>query len=139
MSGEGLRIRRLMELFGLPSGESVELGIGDDAAVLRPRAGSTLVWTVDAHIENVHFRRQWLSWRDCGYRSFIAAASDVSAMGASAWCALSSLSLTPDLSDTDLEQLALGQRAAANAVGAHVVGGNLSGGSESGRRPMDGW
>jgi thiamine-monophosphate kinase len=129
VSSEAARLRRLLELFGHASGEGIDLGIGDDAAVLRPRAGSALVWTVDAHVENVHFRRGWLSWHDCGYRSFIAAASDVSAMGASAWCALSALSLTPDLSDADLEQLALGQRAAANAVGAQVVGGNLSGGS----------
>jgi thiamine-monophosphate kinase len=127
VSSETARIRRLLELFGSPEDDGIELGIGDDAAVLSP-AGGALVWTVDAQVENVHFRRGWLTWQDCGYRSFIAAASDVSAMGGSPWCALSALSLTPDVSDADLEQLALGQRDAAKAVGASVVGGNLSGG-----------
>jgi thiamine-monophosphate kinase len=125
---EAARIGRLLELFGAADVEGIELGIGDDAAVLHPD-GASLVWTVDAQVDNVHFRRAWLSWEDCGYRSFIAAASDVSAMGASPWCALSALSLTPDVSDADLEHLALGQRAAAQAVGARVVGGNLSGAS----------
>jgi len=128
-SSEVARLGRLLQLFGTPDSVGIELGVGDDAAILRPRGGSALVWTVDAHVENVHFRRQWLSWQDCGYRSFVAAASDVSAMGASPWCALSALSLPPDVSDADLEQLALGQRAAARAMGAGVVGGNLSGGS----------
>jgi thiamine-monophosphate kinase len=125
---ETARIRRLLELFAPPDDDGIELGIGDDAAVLRPKAGGALVWTVDAQVENVHFRRGWLTWQDCGYRSFIAAASDVSAMGGSPWCALSALSLTRDISDADLEQLALGQRDAAKAVGGSVVGGNLSGG-----------
>src|SRR5580692_11240832 len=127
--GEAARIQKLLSLFGPPDAEGIELGIGDDAAVLRTNTGSTLVWTVDAQVEDVHFRRGWLSWEDCGYRSFIAAASDVSAMGAAPWCALSALSLPPDITDADLEQIALGQRAAARAVGASVVGGNLSGGA----------
>jgi thiamine-monophosphate kinase len=127
--GEAARIRQLLSLFGSPDTEGIELGIGDDAAVLRPATGGALVWTVDAQVEDVHFRRGWLSWEDCGYRSFIAAASDVSAMGGSPWCALSALSLPPDITDADLEQLALGQRAASRAVGASVLGGNLSGGA----------
>jgi thiamine-monophosphate kinase len=113
------------ERAGESTGE-LELGIGDDAAVLRPSAGTRLVWTVDAQVENVHFRRAWISWRDLGYRSFIAAASDVSAMGGSPWCALSALSLTLSITDDELEELAAGQRQAADAVGARVVGGNLS-------------
>jgi thiamine-monophosphate kinase len=127
---EASRLRKLSEIFGTPTdSEGIELGIGDDAAVLRSDSGRMLVWTVDAQVENVHFRRAWLSFQDCGYRSFVAAASDVSAMGGAPWCALSALSLTPDVSDADLEQLVLGQREGALAVGARVVGGNLSAGS----------
>jgi thiamine-monophosphate kinase len=106
-----------------------ELGIGDDAAVLNLPAGTRLVWTVDAQIEDVHFRRAWVSWRDLGYRSFVAAASDVSAMGGSPWCALSALSLTPSIADLELEELAAGQKEAADALRARVLGGNLSKGS----------
>jgi thiamine-monophosphate kinase len=124
------RVRMLADVFGR-SGSPDELGelelaIGDDAAVLCPHRGSRLVWTVDAQAEDVHFRRAWISWRDLGYRSFVAAASDVSAMGGSPWCALSALTLTQSIVDLELLELAEGQREAANALGARVLGGNLS-------------
>jgi thiamine-monophosphate kinase len=144
---EGERVQRLAEIFGRldeagdliadatrranerlagqESGE-LELGIGDDAAVLRPARGTRLVWTVDTQVENVHFRRAWVSFRDLGYRSFVAAASDVSAMGGSPWCALSALSLPLSLTDRELEEVARGQKEAADAVGARVLGGNMS-------------
>ncbi|HEX5480998.1 MAG TPA: thiamine-phosphate kinase, partial [Terriglobia bacterium] len=34
---------------------SVSLGIGDDAALVRPRAGYQLILTTDMSIEGVHF------------------------------------------------------------------------------------
>ena len=36
-------------------GEGVLVGVGDDAAVLRPPRGEDLVATVDAVVEGVHF------------------------------------------------------------------------------------
>ena len=70
------------------------MGIGDDAAVLEvAAAGTRLVWTVDEQVEGTHFRRELLAWRDVGWRSFMAAASDVAAMGAAPWCALAALVL----------------------------------------------
>jgi thiamine-monophosphate kinase len=103
----------------------VELGIGDDAAVLIPPAGR-LVWTIDEQVEGVHFRRELVSWRDVGWRSFMAATSDVAAMGGAPWCALAALVLPGDVSDEALAAIARGQREAASEVGAPVVGGNLS-------------
>jgi len=103
----------------------VELGIGDDAAVLTPPAGR-LVWTIDEQVEGVHFEREALAWDDLGWRSFVAAASDVAAMGATPWCALAALVLPDDVDDVALEAIAAGQRDAAAIVGAPIVGGNLS-------------
>jgi thiamine-monophosphate kinase len=108
----------------------VAQGIGDDAAVLDGAVpgGPTgsLVWTIDEQVEGVHFRRELLSWRDVGWRSFMAAASDLAAMGAAPWCALCALVLPDDLDDRALEAIATGQRDAGAALGAPVVGGNLS-------------
>lgn len=104
----------------------VEVGIGDDAAVLAAPGGGRLVWTIDEQVEGVHFRRELVGWHDVGWRSFMAAASDLAAMGARPWCALAALVLPGDLADAALETMASGQRAAADAVGAPVVGGNLS-------------
>ena len=48
----------------------IEVGIGDDAAVLA-LSGRRLVWTVDEQVEGTHFRRDLLSWHDVGWRSFM--------------------------------------------------------------------
>jgi thiamine-monophosphate kinase len=100
--------------------------IGDDAAMLEP----SLVWTVDACVEGTHFRREWLSWEDLGWKSFMAAASDIAAMGAHPVGALSALVLTTDVDDAAFEAIACGQKAAADSIGAPVVGGNLARGTE---------
>ena len=110
-------------------GPGIEVGIGDDAAVLSPPPGTRLVWTIDEQVEGVHFRRDLTSWRDVGWRSYMAAASDVAAMGATPWCALAGLVLPVDLDDAALEAIASGQRDAAEAARAPVVGGNLARGS----------
>jgi len=107
-------------------GPGVEVGIGDDAAVLSPPASRRLVWTIDEQVEGVHFRREFASWRDVGWRSYMAAASDVAAMGASPWCALAALVLPDDVDDAALEAIARGQREAGEIARAPVVGGNLA-------------
>jgi thiamine-monophosphate kinase len=105
----------------------VRVGIGDDAAVLDGSHGlPELVWTIDEQVEGSHFRRAWVSWQNIGWRSFMAAASDVAAMGAEPWCALCALVLPDDVGDAELQQIVEGQREAAVHVGAAVVGGNLA-------------
>src|SRR6478736_2739966 len=108
------RSRTLAEFSAIPRLEAlfrqahpkVELGIGDDAAVLAP-SGRT-VWTVDSAVEHVHFERAWLTLADIGYRSFQAAASDVCAMGGTPTAALSSVIFPAKFSQTDLAELVLG-------------------------------
>jgi len=107
----------------------VTVGIGDDAAVLAPEGGS-LVWTVDAAVEGVHFRRDWMSLEDIGFRSLMAAASDLAAMGARPRGVLCALVLPADFGDDELDQIARGQADATSALGTAVVGGNLSRGTE---------
>jgi thiamine-monophosphate kinase len=121
-------IERLLGRSKAPGSRAIELGIGDDAAVLR--LDGRAVWTVDAQVEGVHFRRRWLTLEDVGYRSFQAAASDLAAMGARPLCALSSLALPAAFSDAELSSLVRGQSEAARACRCPVVGGNLSRASE---------
>jgi thiamine-monophosphate kinase len=119
------RVARLAALFprGTPG---VEVGIGDDCAVLDAGAGEKLVWTIDEQVEGTHFRRELASFEDIGFRSFMAAASDLAAMGAAPWCALAALALPRALSDDALLAIAAGQRDASAAVGCGIVGGNLA-------------
>ncbi len=117
------RIRKLAEVLAhAPAHADVRVGIGDDAAVV----SDGVVLTVDTHVEDVHFRRAWLSFEALGYKSFMAAASDVAAMGAQPTFALSSLILPKDVTDTDVVAVGRGQARAARELGASVVGGNLS-------------
>jgi thiamine-monophosphate kinase len=120
-------ISKLEALFRQPSSK-LEVGIGDDAAVLK--SNGRWVWTVDAAVEHVHFERAWLSLAELGFRSFQAAASDISAMGGAPFAALSSVVFPPGFAQGELAQLARGQRAAARALGCAVVGGNLARGAE---------
>ena len=134
-SSELERIARIAAVFG-PRGDvaaaGIACGIGDDAAVLdtHGRPGK-VVWTIYAQVEGVHFRPELASWEDVGWRSFMAAASDVAAMGAVPWCALSALVLSPTLDDAALDAITRGQAAAAREVAAPVLGGNLSRGTET--------
>jgi len=126
---ESARIEMLARILGA-SALGLEVGIGDDAAVLSAEhARGRIVWTIDEQVEGSHFRRDWLSWRDIGWRSFMAAASDLAAMGAAPWSSLCALVLPDDVGDAALEQIALGQRDASAAVGAPVIGGNLARGA----------
>ena len=75
------RIRRRME-GNYPS--EVKLGIGDDCAVLQPDAGMEWVITTDSQVEDVHFRRAWLTPYQIGWRAMAVNLSDVAAIGGTA-------------------------------------------------------
>lgn len=113
-------IARLAQRF---AAGGVEVGIGDDAAVL---AGG-VVLSVDSQVEGVHFRREWLSLEDIGYRATMAAASDLAAMGAQPTAVLAAVVL-PD--EGLLDGLTAGQALACSELEVPLVGGNLSRGGE---------
>ena len=124
---ERARIALLQALLETNGSNAVTVGIGDDAAVLE----GGLVWTVDAQVDGTHFTTALASWEDIGWRSFMAAASDLAAMGAEPIAALSSLVLAPDVDDAALASFGRGQAAASRVVGAPVAGGNLARGRET--------
>jgi thiamine-monophosphate kinase len=71
------------------SRSDVQLGIGDDAAVLQPRADRKLVLAMDTIVEGVHFLKNTTGF-DVGYRALAVNLSDLAAMGAEpSWMSLS--------------------------------------------------
>ncbi|MDC0741204.1 thiamine-phosphate kinase [Polyangium mundeleinium] len=128
-SSERARIDMLSRVFGANGSSRTIVGIGDDAAVIAP-GQEPLVWTVDAQVEGIHFRRDLVSMADLGYRATMAAASDLAAMGASPLGILAGLVLPADVTDEDLCAIAEGQREAAEEVGTQIIGGNLARGQE---------
>jgi len=129
---EFARIERIARILGSPADPSlVPMGIGDDAAVIDPSrlaSGERLVWTIDVVVEDVHFRRAWLSFVDLGYRATVAATSDVLAMGARPLAAIVGWTLPREVDEEGIDAIAQGQRLAADALNMSVVGGNLSSG-----------
>jgi thiamine-monophosphate kinase len=75
----------------------VQLGIGDDCALLRPRAGEELAVTTDLSIEGRHFRLDWHSPESVGHRTLARGLSDLAAMGARPVAAFLSLGLPRSL------------------------------------------
>lgn len=118
--GEFDLIRRLVRGWG-----SRAAGIGDDAAVLQVPAGSQLVATVDAAVDGVHFRRDWCSPEEAGYRAATAAASDLAAMAAAPLGLLVALALPDDSLDI-VEAIGRGIGEAAAAIDTVIVGGNVT-------------
>lgn len=128
-SSEAARVEMIRDAFRTGSSDRTIVGIGDDAAVLAAPT-APLVWTVDAQVEGVHFRRDFMSLTDVGYRATMAAVSDLGAMGATPLGILSALVLPKDFSDDDLKALLAGQAEAAKEVGTAIIGGNLARGTE---------
>jgi thiamine-monophosphate kinase len=79
------------------SSESVRLGIGDDCALLRLRAGEELAVTTDLSIAGRHFRLDWHSPESVGHRVMARGLSDLAAMGARPVAAFVSLGLPREL------------------------------------------
>ncbi len=75
----------------------LRLGIGDDCALLRPRAGEELAVTTDLPICGTHFRLDWHPPESVGHRALARGLSDLAAMGARPVAAFLSLGLPREL------------------------------------------
>lgn len=128
MSSEFARIAEIEAILRRAS-SAVVLGIGDDCAVLAASAYPR-VWTVDSAVENVHFARASMQLDEIAFRAFMAAASDVAAMGGKAVAALSALTLPRAFSDAELRALVHGLARASDVCECPIVGGNLARGLE---------
>jgi thiamine-monophosphate kinase len=93
--------------------------IEDDAALLR----DGVVVTQDALVEGVHFRLDWISWRDLGWRAAAVNLSDLAASGAEAEGLIVTLAAPPDTDADDLFELYGG----IAETGVPVVGGDTTG------------
>jgi len=100
-------------------------GIGDDAAVVRARR--LAVTSVDAVVENVHFRlgAGGLAPVDVGRRALASALSDIAAMGAEPGEAYVALGLPGGFSEGDALALVEGMREVAHAGDTSILGGDV--------------
>ncbi|MEP6506757.1 MAG: thiamine-phosphate kinase [Gemmatimonadales bacterium] len=117
-------IRRMLERWG-PRAKR----IGDDAAVITTLGDRAVVASTDTSVENVHFRRDWLTPREIGYRAAAAALSDLAAMGARPIGILAALTV-PESWRGDFDAISDGIGDAAENAGAPILGGDTTRGSE---------
>ena len=99
------------------------IGIGDDAATWHPTPGMLAVATTDALVEGIHFRLDWTTPRDLGWKALAVNLSDVAAMGAHPRHALVTVAMAPDRADVVLG-IYEGIGECARAAGVYVVGGD---------------
>ena len=121
--GDGAEFDAIRAMLGVWGARARD--IGDDAAMLDLPAGTRLVASTDASIEQVHFKREWLSPREIGARAAAAALSDLAAMAATPVGLLLALGV-PSSWDQSIAELARGVGDVADDVDCPIVGGNVS-------------
>jgi thiamine-monophosphate kinase len=115
--------RRLEKTFGIDP--RVIVGAGDDAAVVDVN-GVAVVLTVDAQLENVHFRRHWMPPAALGWKALAVSLSDIAAMGARPLAALLAIALRGDEPVDFLDAFYDGATAICQATGTLLVGGDIA-------------
>ncbi len=102
----------------------VALGIGDDAALLRPSAGMELAVSTDLLLEGRHFRAG-ADARKLGHKALAVNLSDMAAMGAAPRWATLALGL-PAADEIWLKGFAGGFFALADRFGVELIGGDTT-------------
>ena len=129
--GEFGLVDRLREIVESPAAEAAPpsdllIGIGDDAALFRPRAGRGLLLTADAFVEGIHFDLAYTSFLQLGWKTIAANLSDIAAMGGEPGYAIVTLALPSKISVEMMEDLYRGARHACTDYGCRIVGGDTS-------------
>lgn len=109
-----------------PSPPPGVVGIGDDAAVLPPNPRGWMV-SQDMLVEEIHFRWDWATPEQVGFKAAQVNLSDVAAMGGRPQSALTSVAVPAQLSSEVLESLYRGLTRAFDRYGVIIVGGDTVG------------
>lgn len=123
--GEFGLIERIADLFKSNHDHSFT-GIGDDCAVIRNEPCQSLLITTDMMLEDRHFRREWISAEDLGYKSLAVNLSDISAMGSKPRYALMSIGIPPDTSSNWLDGFFRGVKQLCDAHDVKLIGGDTA-------------
>jgi thiamine-monophosphate kinase len=122
-AGEFELIERFFTQRGATRGD-VRLGVGDDAALVTPPAGTDCVLALDTLVENSHFPAG-MDARFVGHRALAVNLSDLAAMGAEPAWALLGLTL-PSADEHWLAGFSAGLDALARRFQVALVGGDTT-------------
>lgn len=127
--GEFGFIRRIESKFQTKAdliNNSIVLGIGDDAAVIKPTKGKYLLFSTDTLREDIHFRKEYSSFYDIGWKSVAVSISDIAAMGGMPRYLLLSLAIPNKTSVKALDDLLKGVSDITERYNVSLIGGNVS-------------
>jgi thiamine-monophosphate kinase len=116
------RIRAVLAALGEQAG-----GAGDDCAFV-PAGSGVFALSTDTSVEGVHFRRDWLSLEEIGWRAAAGALSDLAAVAAEPIGVLAALVVPKGIGQEETVDIMRGVGNATASVGGKVLGGDLSGG-----------
>ncbi len=125
MASEAELLAALSTIFSRAKDESILVGIGDDAAVVKAHL-TPIALATDMAVEGTHFSRNWSSLYEIGAKITSANLADIFAMGGRPEYLLVAAALPKNFSVEDIEELALGIADEAASIGAIVVGGDLT-------------
>jgi len=111
----------------LPSrGRKLRLGIGDDAALWKPKSGFVAVLTSDWFLEGSHFLREMHPPDSVGWKCLARAASDIAAMGGTPKCFLLNLAIPTAATGKWLKGFLGGLRRATKSLDCILAGGDTT-------------
>jgi len=119
------KIARALRLRRAPSLD-VRLGVGDDAALFRPRASREIILTCDWFLEGTHFLRKTHPPDSVGWKCLARALSDIAAMGGVPRCFLLSLALPDTHTGRWLDEFLAGLGRASRKFRLVLAGGDTT-------------
>jgi len=123
---EDTLIERIRKRIPSAAGGLLQLGIGDDAAVLRPAPRADWIVTCDQFLEDVHFLAAAHPPEAVGYKALARATSDIGAMGARPQLFLLSLAIPMERTGRWLDGMLAGMARAARQYGLRLAGGDTA-------------
>lgn len=121
--GEVQLIKRLTEDVS-PDPQLVVIGIGDDAAAIKPSGDKLQLITKDILVEGIHFLRESISPRQLGRKCLAVNISDIAAMGGIPRHLLTAAAIPPDTECDLVKQIYQGIKDLCRAHSINLIGGD---------------
>lgn len=93
--------------------------IGDDGAYI-----DGFVYSQDAFFENIHFKKEWMSYEQIGNKAMLVNISDAVSMNAVPLYALITAAIPPSMSEAEILQLQKGLKKATKKYNIQIIGGD---------------
>ncbi len=101
------------------------VGIGDDAAVLESSKDKLILFTTDTLVEDVHFKWEYITPWQIGWKALAVNASDIAAMGGYPTFFLVTLGIPPKTSSLTIEEIYKGLEKLSSQLNTELIGGDI--------------